>query len=177
MVDMCREKKTGMAEECCQSDGKWALRACTECSILLGASGVLSKVVWHDFFKMSYVALFWIFCMCTICSSATPAKVALQYLVQSWRDHRCIKLFCRTVRQEQMDRCDSPECKKHGAAEATDVLFHWQYLVKMHSKVTPGPLQWSEKECNFHLYLQTHSQPNWYALMNLQASSQFLCMT
>ena len=22
MVDMCREKKTGMAEECCQSDGK-----------------------------------------------------------------------------------------------------------------------------------------------------------
>ena len=29
MVDMCREKKTGMAEECCQSDGKRALRACT----------------------------------------------------------------------------------------------------------------------------------------------------
>ena len=35
MVDMCREKKTGMAEECCQSDGKQAFRACTECSILL----------------------------------------------------------------------------------------------------------------------------------------------
>ena len=45
MVDMCREKKTGMVEECCQSDGKRALRACTECSILLGASGVLSKAV------------------------------------------------------------------------------------------------------------------------------------
>ena len=45
MVDMCREKKTGMAEECRQSDGKRALRACTECSILLGTSGVLSKVV------------------------------------------------------------------------------------------------------------------------------------
>ena len=33
MVDMCREKKTGMAEECRQSDGKRALRACTECGI------------------------------------------------------------------------------------------------------------------------------------------------
>ena len=30
MVDMCREK-TGMAEECRQSDGKRALRGCTEC--------------------------------------------------------------------------------------------------------------------------------------------------
>ena len=48
MVDICREKKTGMAEECRQSDGMRALRACTECSILLGASGVLSKAVWHD---------------------------------------------------------------------------------------------------------------------------------
>ena len=37
MADMCREKKTGMAEECRQSDGKRALRACTECGILLGA--------------------------------------------------------------------------------------------------------------------------------------------
>ena len=39
MFDMCREK-TGMAEECRRSDGKRALRACTECGILLGASGV-----------------------------------------------------------------------------------------------------------------------------------------
>ena len=30
MVDMCREKKTGVAEECRQSDGKRALRACTQ---------------------------------------------------------------------------------------------------------------------------------------------------
>ena len=45
MVDMCREKKTGMAEECRQSDGKRELRACTECGIFLGASGVLSKAV------------------------------------------------------------------------------------------------------------------------------------
>ena len=48
MVDMCRETKTGMAEECRQSDGKRALRALrafTECGILLGASGVLSKAV------------------------------------------------------------------------------------------------------------------------------------
>ena len=45
MVDMCREKKTGMVEECHQSDGKRALQACTECGILLGASGVLSKAV------------------------------------------------------------------------------------------------------------------------------------
>ena len=29
MVDMCREKKTGMAEECRQSDGKRVLRAYT----------------------------------------------------------------------------------------------------------------------------------------------------
>ena len=48
MVDMCREKKTGRAEECRQSDRKRALQACTECVILLGASGVLSKVVRHD---------------------------------------------------------------------------------------------------------------------------------
>ena len=34
MVDMCREKKTGMAEECRRSDGKRALRAYTECGIL-----------------------------------------------------------------------------------------------------------------------------------------------
>ena len=43
MVDMCREKKTGMAEECRHSDGNGAFRACTECGILLGVSGVLSK--------------------------------------------------------------------------------------------------------------------------------------
>ena len=29
---------------------------------------------------------------------------------------------------------DSLECKKRGAAEATDVLFHEQCFVKMHSK-------------------------------------------
>ena len=45
MVDMCSEKKTGMVEECRQSVEKRALRACTECGILLGASGVLSKAV------------------------------------------------------------------------------------------------------------------------------------
>ena len=45
MVDMCREKKTGMVEECRQSDGKRVLQACTECGTLLGASGVLSKAV------------------------------------------------------------------------------------------------------------------------------------
>ena len=165
MVDMCRTKKTGMAEECRQSDGK---RACTECGILLGASGVLSKAVWHDhasiIFKMSHAALFWILCMRAICSSAThKSSIAV---VQSWRDHRHNKLLCRTVREERTDRRDSPECKKRSAAEATDVLFHWQCLTRS----TP---RWSEKECNFHLYLQTHSRPNWYALMNLQASSQF----
>ena len=45
MVDMCSEKKAGMAEKCRRSDGKRALRACTECGVLLGASGVLSKAV------------------------------------------------------------------------------------------------------------------------------------
>ena len=39
------EKETDMAEECRRSDGKRALRAYTECGILLGASGVLSKAV------------------------------------------------------------------------------------------------------------------------------------
>ena len=33
MVDMYREKNTDMAEESPQSDGKPALRACTECDI------------------------------------------------------------------------------------------------------------------------------------------------
>ena len=42
---MCREKKTGMAEEYRQSGRKRALRACTECGILLGAGGVFSKAV------------------------------------------------------------------------------------------------------------------------------------
>ena len=45
MADLCREKKTCMAEKCRRSDGKRALRAYTECGILLGASGVVSKVV------------------------------------------------------------------------------------------------------------------------------------
>ena len=74
MVDMCREKKTGMAEQCRQSDGKRALRACTECGILLEASGVLSLRC--DMITLRF--FFWIFCMRAICSSATPAKVALQ---------------------------------------------------------------------------------------------------
>ena len=46
MVDMCKKKKTGRAEDCRRSDGKQALRACTECGILLGASGFFQK--WCD---------------------------------------------------------------------------------------------------------------------------------
>ena len=45
MVDMCREKKTGMAEEFRRSDGKRVLQAGTKCGILLGANRVLSKAV------------------------------------------------------------------------------------------------------------------------------------
>ena len=48
-------------------------------------------------------------------------------VVQSWRDRSRNKLFCGTVREEQTDRGDSPECKKCSAAEASDVLFHWQF--------------------------------------------------
>ena len=59
MVDMCREKKTGMAEECHRSDGQQALWACTECSILLGARGILSKAVWHD-----HASNFWRWATC-----------------------------------------------------------------------------------------------------------------
>ena len=44
MVYMCREKETGMAEECRRSDVKRALRACTECGILLGASEFFQKL-------------------------------------------------------------------------------------------------------------------------------------
>ena len=77
MVDMCREKKTGMAEECRQSDGKRALRACTECWSQWSSfkSGVTRSH--FDFYRMSLAALFWIFCMRAICSSATPANVIL----------------------------------------------------------------------------------------------------
>ena len=57
MVDMCREKKTGMVEECRQSDGKRVLQACTECDILLGANGVLSKAVWHDHASVFFSSL------------------------------------------------------------------------------------------------------------------------
>ena len=56
-------------------------------------------------------------------------------VVQSWRDHRHNELFCGTVRQERTGRRDSPERQKRCVAEAIDVLFHWQCLVKMHSKV------------------------------------------
>ena len=62
-------------------------------------------------------------------------------VVQSWRDHRHNELFYGTVREERMDRGNSPECEKRRAAEATYVLFHWQCLVKMHSKVRNGGLE------------------------------------
>ena len=62
-------------------------------------------------------------------------------VVQSWRDHRRNELFCGTVTEERTDRGDSPECEKRSAAEATDVLFHWQCLIKMHSKVRNGGLK------------------------------------
>ena len=35
-----------------------------------------------------------------------------------------LRLCEPTIRQDQMERRDSPECKKRSAAEATDVLFH-----------------------------------------------------
>ena len=78
-----------MAEELELS--KWrpemrVLPACTECGILPGASGVISKVVWHDrasiwlvHDKPYGVALVWI-CGSTrdLFISYTPAKVTLQ---------------------------------------------------------------------------------------------------
>ena len=148
MVDMCREK-TGMAKECCRSDGNRVLRACTECGIYWEPVEFFWKTcdmirLW--FFKMSHVA-FWIFTRGVLellyarslfigytCKSNSAA-------VQSWCDHRRNKLFCGIVRQERTDRHDSPECKKRGAAKATNVLFHWQCLVKMHSKVRNSGLK------------------------------------
>ena len=56
-------------------------------------------------------------------------------VVQSWCYHRRNELFYGTVREEQMGRGNSPECEKCSAAEAADVLFHWQCLVKMSFKV------------------------------------------
>ena len=58
MVDMCREKKTRMAEECCRSDRKRALRACTECDILLGDNGILLKAVRCDYPSIFILFLF-----------------------------------------------------------------------------------------------------------------------
>ena len=71
----------------------------------------------------------WLFCESSIA------------VVQSWCDHSRNELFCGTVREEWMDRGNSSECKKRSAAEVTDVLFHWQCLVKMHSKVRNGGLK------------------------------------
>ena len=62
--------------------------------------------------------------MRTICSSATPEKVALQ---QSNLD---MIMDATNFSVELLDRngwidlCNSPECKKHRVAEAIDVLFH-----------------------------------------------------
>ena len=49
--------------------------------------------------------------------------------------------FSVELGKERTDKRDSPECKKRGAAEATDVLFHGQCLVKMHTKVRNGGLK------------------------------------
>ena len=85
-------------------------------------SSFKSGVTWSrfDFFKMSRAALFWIFCMRAICSSATPANVALQ-----WSNLDVI-----------IDATSfSMELLSARNVEAAYVLFHWQCLVKMHSKV------------------------------------------
>ena len=156
----CREKKTGMVEECYQSDRS------EHCELVLNVvfywepMGFFQK--WCDmttlwFFQAELHIIFLdLLYVCNLfigytCKSSTA-------VVQSWHDQGYNKLCCGTVSQEQMDRRDSPECKKHSVAEATDVLFHWECLVKMHSKVQV--CRWSEKECCFYLYLQTYSRPN-----------------
>ena len=108
MVEMCREKKTGMVEECCQSDGKQVLWACTECGILLGARGVLSKAAWHDHIwifqdELCGVVLDLLYAHDFFISYTCKRSIAV---VQSWYDHG-YKLFCATVGQEWTDRCDS----------------------------------------------------------------------
>ena len=144
MVDMCREKKTGMAEECRQSDGKWEC-----CELVLNAVFYWEPVEffqnWCDMITLRFfqdepcgVVLDLLYAHNLFIGYSCKSSIAL---VQSWRDHKHNKLFCGTVREERMDRGDSPECKKHSAAEATDVLFHWQCLVKMHSKVRNGGLK------------------------------------
>ena len=81
MVDMCREKKTSMAEGCRRSDEKRALRGCTECDKFYWEPVEFFQkrcdMITLRFFQDDPSALFWIFCMRAICSSATPAKVAL----------------------------------------------------------------------------------------------------
>ena len=85
MVDMCREKKTGMAEECRQSDRKQALRACIECSILLGASGFFQKrcdmITLRFFFQNEPCGVVLDLLYASICSSATLANVVRQRLL------------------------------------------------------------------------------------------------
>ena len=125
MVDMCWEKKTGIAEECGQSDGKRALPACTECGILLGASGVQKRC---DMITLQFcqdepcgVVLDLLYAHDMFIGYSCESSTAVIPLL-IWRN----ELFCGTVREERTDRGDSPECEKRSAAEATDVLFHWQ---------------------------------------------------
>ena len=89
---------------------------------------------------MSRAALFWIFVYVRDLFIGYSYKSSIA-IVQSWHDHGRKKLFCETVRQKRTDRRDSPEFKKRSAAEAIDVLFHWQCLVKVHSKVRNGGLE------------------------------------
>ena len=89
---------------------------------------------------MSRAALFWIFVYVRDLFIGYSYKSSIA-IVQSWHDHGRKKLFCETVRQKRTDRRDSPEFKKRSAAEAIDVLFHWQCLVKVHSKVRNGCLK------------------------------------
>ena len=156
----CREKKTGMVEECHQSDRS------EHCELVLNVvfywepMGFFQK--WCDMTKLWFfqaeprIIFLDLLYVCEMFIGYTcKSSIAV---VQSWHDHGYNKLCCGTVSQEQIDRRDSPEYKKCSVAEATDVLFHWECLVKMHSKVQV--CRWSEKECYFYLYLQTYSRPN-----------------
>ena len=83
-------------------------------------------------------------------------------VVQSWRDHRRNELFYGTVREERADRGDSPECEKRNAAEATDVLFHWQCLVKMHSKVRNGGLERNAASTYIRRLAADRTETHWW---------------
>ena len=68
-----------------RSNGKWALRSCTECGILLGANEGLLKAVWMT--TLRFLNLFLILKPRGFVLDLLYARESSIAAVQSWRDH------------------------------------------------------------------------------------------